>query len=265
MTARYTTPARLARLAADLTDRDAAVLGDLSRLRLMTTAQIEALHFQAAATPAAGARACRRTMARLRNARLVRPLERRIGGVRAGSSGIVWALGVAGQRLLTRGSTPARRPWTPSPAFTAHRLAISETYVRLVLTAGPGRLVRFEAEPDAWRHYTGPGGARAWIKPDAFVLVRHEAYDEAWYLEVDRATEAPAVITRKAEAYLAHQASGQAQKELNIYPYVVASVPDQARLAVLERALAAPARRQPELFRVVLQMELVALLLGGES
>ncbi len=258
-------PAHLSRLARDLTGRDAAVLDSLYRLRLLTTRMIEELHFRDGAAPAANARACRRTMARLRNAKLTHPLERRIGGVRAGSAGMVWALGVAGQRLLAHGGVP-RKPWTPSAAFVDHRLAISRFYCDLVGRIDqPGRLVRFEAEPDCWRRYPGPGGATTWSKPDAFAVIRHDGYDEAFACEIDMATQSPTVIARKTDAYLDHLRSGQLQKELGVYPYVVFLAPHEDRCRRLDAVLRGVKSPDPGLFRTILQGEAAATLLGGVS
>ena len=265
MAATYVTAAGLERLARDLTDRDGAVLDSLNRLRLATTAQLGALHFSGGATAEADARACRRTLARLRNARLVHPLDRRVGGVRAGSAGITWALGVAGQRLLARGGVP-RRPWTPSPDFIDHRLAITQLYVDLMTTSGPGRVHRFEAEPDSWRRYPAAGGGRVWIKPDAFLMVRSTDYDQVDYLECDLATESPVVIARKAVAYRQHLQSGQGQREHDgIYPFVTFTVPTEQRRRVIEKALDRYATSHPHLFRVLLASDAARVLLGGES
>ena len=267
--ARLVTARRLERMARDLSDRDAAVLDTLARVRVATTAQLVALHFAGAATPTAGIRSCQRSLMRLANARLVHALDRRQGGVRAGSSSTVWALGVAGQRLLRRGGPAGgldrRRPWTPSLVFLAHRLAITQTLVDLTTSSLSGRLLRFEAEPDSWRRYPGPGGGRLSCKPDAYAAVRHDDYDEAWFLEVDRATESPTVIARKASVYLQYLASGREQATAGVFPWVLFLVPDEARRQVLVRTLAKVKAPDPKFFQVVLQSGVARLLLGGES
>lgn len=225
-----TTAARLVRLAAGLGERDRAVLESVARLRLVCTRQLERLHF-IASTPLADARSCRRTLARLAEQGLVVRLDRRVGGVRAGSAGYLWSLGVAGQHLLTRsgpaGGRQLRRPWTPSAPFVAHRLATSELYVRLVegMRAGSGELVRYHAEPDCWRRFTGPGGEAATVKPDAYAVTASGDYEHAWFIEVDLATESPQVLGRKCRSYLAYWRSGREQAVRGVFPLVVFVVP----------------------------------------
>ena len=80
----------------------------------------------------------RRVLARLVANQLLTPLDRRIGGVRAGSAGLVFALGPAGQRLqalVADELSPSRRsrqPDTPTVRFLSHQLAVSELYVEFV-------------------------------------------------------------------------------------------------------------------------------------
>lgn len=116
----------LADLAERLTERDLLVLQDVEKYRLLTTKQIQLLHFDPAHTTSmASARAATRTLSRLRHARVLAALERRIGGARAGSAGFVWYVSPAGERLLrtldvggppgaaTTGSLPATSSSTP--------------------------------------------------------------------------------------------------------------------------------------------------------
>ncbi|WP_460015850.1 replication-relaxation family protein, partial [Mycobacterium avium] len=73
-------------LASRLSERDIAILGSIAEHQFLTAHQVEVLHF--ADLPAAGNRIARRTLARLRDHRLLGTLKRRIGGVRAGSGGL---------------------------------------------------------------------------------------------------------------------------------------------------------------------------------
>lgn len=67
---------------------------------------------------------------------LIARLGRRIGGVRAGSSGITWQLASTGERLLRRlhGETKRRRYVEPSAAFVKHTLAVAELAIQLLLS-----------------------------------------------------------------------------------------------------------------------------------
>lgn len=254
-------------MAARLTERDVAVLGDLARLRLACARQIERLHFTGG-TALANARYCRRVLARLTDLGLVCRLDRRVGGVRAGSAGFVYALDALGQHLIT-GTGPAggqiRRPWTPGTAFVRHRLATSELYVRLIEAERVGHveLVRFEAEPDAWRRYSGAGGGVARVKPDAFAVVAAGDYEHAWFIEVDLATESPTALARKCEAYRQYRASGREQAHTGLFPLVVFLVPDLGRSRVVQAVTERQAPEDRRLFRVGLLNEAARVLAGG--
>jgi hypothetical protein len=87
-------------LVDTLGERDVAILRDLARVRVLTGGQLTRLHFSEL-TSTNRERARRRVLARLVEHRLVATLEgRTIGGVRAGSSGLIHSLGTAGQRAL---------------------------------------------------------------------------------------------------------------------------------------------------------------------
>ncbi|GAA2734106.1 replication-relaxation family protein [Actinocorallia aurantiaca] len=119
----------------------------------------------------------RRVLARLVSGRVLVTLARRVGGVRAGSQGLTYALDTAGQLLMQRwhgvsDSAPSRirRPWTPGQLFLAHSLDVSELYVRLVEVArlhGAFAVERFDAESAAWVE----NGLSGWLKPDAYVVL----------------------------------------------------------------------------------------------
>src|SRR5579884_606774 len=126
----------IASLLEMLSERDLAILESLRTHRVLTTALIRRLHFpiggepvepgsgRSHATEMAAAVATIRVLTRLESRRLIARLHRRIGGVRAGSSGIVWQLGATGERLLrAQHGDPTRRRYSePSPNFIAHTL-----------------------------------------------------------------------------------------------------------------------------------------------
>ncbi|MGI8491556.1 MAG: replication-relaxation family protein [Acidimicrobiales bacterium] len=227
----------LRRLDASLSERDRAVLDTLRQLRLATAVQLERLHYADLT-----ARHRRRALAQLEADRLITRLPRTIGGVRAGSAGSVFALDLAGQRL-TGPSGPARglrieRPWTPGLPFLGHTLAISELYVRLVVADRAGRLelLGFQAEPASWRRFQTTGGW-ATLKPDAGARLGAGRYEDHWFIEVDRGTEAPATIERKAGVYRAYWSSGREQAVLGVFPRVLWLVPDVPRAELLTDVL----------------------------
>lgn len=255
---RRVSAARVERLANLLGPRDRQILGDLHRVRVLTGAQLDRLHFSHVALTARD-RTRRRTMSRLVEWRAVTSLERRVGGVRAGSAGLVFALDSAGQRVLERQrlaageqaeSSRIRRPRTPRPLFLGHTLAVSELYVALrdVERRTSGLAVEaFDAEPAGW----WPDGVGGWLKPDAYVALATADFVEHTWIEADRSTESLPTLRRKFLAYLGFINRG-GLGPAGVVPRVLVTVPDQRRLDDVEREI----RRLPppgtELFSVAL-------------
>src|ERR1019366_9149983 len=98
----YLGPKGLRQLRSELSGRDLAIIGQVADLRLMSARQIETIHFPLSEHESshAASRACQRALARLVRDRLLARLERRVGGVRAGSAAFVYGLGQVGQRAL---------------------------------------------------------------------------------------------------------------------------------------------------------------------
>ncbi|MFM9877872.1 MAG: replication-relaxation family protein, partial [Rhodoglobus sp.] len=117
-----------------LTDRDLALLQDVEQFRLLSTRQIQRLHFGIGhATISAATRGTVRVLGRLEDRGFVVRLERRIGGIKHGSSGNVWQLSATGERLLRalRGDGARRRFVEPGAPFTDHTLEVADLAVRL--------------------------------------------------------------------------------------------------------------------------------------
>lgn len=232
---RRVTAAYAAQLAEQLSLRDVLILTDLANLRCLTGIQLERLHFSDLAAPNRN-RARNRVLARLTRLQAVATLTRRIGGVRKGSDGLVYALDTAGQRVVRlRGDgdeSSVRRPWTPGLLFLAHTLAVAELYVQLreAERAGQLELVDFLAEPASW-HRTASLGT---LKPDAYVLLASIEHEDAWWLEVDQDTESPATVRRKLSLYLLAAQAGVSGPH-QILPRVLVTVPTPRRLDVVRK------------------------------
>jgi hypothetical protein len=244
MTAARRSLAMVERLVDQLSPRDRAILLDLARVRVLTGAQLTRLHFQDLSTTSRD-RARRRVLARLAEHDLVSPLERTIGGARAGSSGLVFALGVTGQRALPLlepaadepggGAARARRPWTPGQLFLKHSLAVSELYVQLREAQAAGRLAlgRFAVEAVAW----WPDGAGGVMKPDASACVASGDVEDSWFVEVDRATESPVTLGRKLRRYVDFARTGQLGPD-GVTPRVLLTVPHERRMRDVQTLMA---------------------------
>lgn len=218
-------------IASALTDYDDAVLRFVAAVRLSSGQQIARRLWAAEMPTDTKARAARRALARLEGWRIIDRLAQRIGGVRAGSSSIIYGVGPAGRRLLARQGSDAKRLGTPGDRHVAHTLAITELIVRLHEASLKDTLdvIEMQTEPTCWRPYLGVMGARLTLKPDLFVRIGVGALEDRWFIEVDMATEASGTLQQKAKRYLEHFRSGSEQHRHGVYPRVIWAVPDARR------------------------------------
>jgi hypothetical protein len=267
MTRERVTNAYVEGLAAELPERDLAMVETLDRFRVATPTQLRRLHFTEG-TPAANARQVWRRLRALVDLRVLTVLERRIGGGRGGSTQAVFALDVAGQKLGAvcgpAGGRRLRRPWTPGNRFLAHAVAVTELYVVLCERArgGGGEVLAFDAEPLCWRRFIGVGGATAWLRPDAFVRLGAGEYEHLSFVEVDRATASAPTVARKLDVYRRYWQTGREQERFGAFGRVLLLAPHEARRAVLGNAVKRqPAEARP-LFRAALYEDAAGLLSG---
>lgn len=253
-------------LATRLTDHDQAVVLLLSELRLATGFQIARRLFGAKAPSDSGAWAARRALWRLEQWRIIDRLPRRVGGVRGGSTSLVFGLGPAGRRLLARLGYETKRLGTPGDRHIAHTLACTELVVQLheAMLAGDLDLIELQSEPACWRAFLGAMGGRHVLKPDLFARIGAGAFEDRWFIEVDLATEARGTLVTKAQRYLTHFRSGSEQRHHDVYPRVLWTVPNQRRAEQITDALAALPDAARRLF-VVWSYDEVVGRLGAES
>lgn len=264
-------PAAVTSLLQRLSDRDVAILESVRTHRLLSTALIRRLHFgDGHATLTAAAGATMRVLTRLElDHHLITRLERRIGGVRKGSSGITWHLGATGERLLRtmHGETRRRRYQEPTPDFVDHTLAKAELAVRLTELdrAGQIELVDLGTEPANWRSFVGPHGARDWLKPDLHVVTASGDYEDHWFLEADLSSEHPPVVVRKAKVYQRYAATGVYQARHGLFPAVAWVVPNTARQTALQKAFTADKTIQGSLFQIITIDQFEQLITSGAA
>jgi hypothetical protein len=231
---------QVARIGERLSARDREILATVARFRAMSGEQLQRL-FWPDGTPATRARLARHGLARLSDLGVLAPLARRVGGVRAGSRGRCFAVGLAGQRLLAKegSNRRARHPHTPGERYLAHTLAVAHIYVELMEAERQGRadLLAFDPEPACWRTYLGPFGARLVLKPDAYVKLGIGDYEFSWLVELDLATEALTTIERKAQRHFDYHRSGEARRTHGVSPRVAWIVPDEQRAEALRLTL----------------------------
>jgi hypothetical protein len=229
----------LADIAGRLSDLDGEVLELVARTRLCSGRQLQRA-FWFTGTLVTRERRARQALKRLTDRRVLDRLPRVVGGVRSGSAGFVYGVGAVGARLLAEGGGRGRRLGTPGARYVDHTLAAAELVVELMEAERAGRLEVLEiaTEPTCWRPFAGALGARLTLKPDLFVRIGVGSFEDRWFVEVDRATEAAPTITAKGRRYLDHFRSGSEQGAHGVYPRVLWSVPDAARAQVVADALA---------------------------
>lgn len=268
--------------ASQLSQRDWQILASVATHRFLTTRQIQTLHFADHASELAAARACRRVLERLRCGRILTSLQRRVGGVRAGSASFVWTLDVVGDRLLQqqRGQGGRRRVHEPSTTFLDHTLAVADIHVELVgaVRASALELVRVELEPDCWRTFLGGSGSREVLRPDLYVIVAEprvdspddsgtqaEGFEDCWFIEVDRGTESLPTVIRKCAQYESYRRSGREQRRLGTFPRVLWLVPNDTRRGKLTKALGSARNLVAEMFVVAKADDLLNVVCGSAS
>ena len=207
----------------------------------------------------------------IRDRRRLDHLGRRIGGVRAGSGGLVWHLTHAGERLLyleNHTLTPTKRFTEPSPYFLAHTLAVADIAVQLTELCRGQRTLKLTAlqpEPECWRTFSEYGAIQS-LKPDLFAITVSRQYEDRWFIEVDLDTESPNKIIDKCERYHKYYRSGLEQQEAGVFPLTVWLVPSAARKEKLITHIRKAFDKQPRLFAVITAGELGSLICqGGEG
>lgn len=257
-------------LALRLSERDQRVVRCVNTLHFTSGAQLTRLCFEGSDDPRSSARAARRALLRLVRLGLLARLPRPIGGVRAGSAGFVYRLGLAGQRLaILSGWQPQqrwRRSLTPGTLFLRHTLLVAELHTRLIEAERAGRfeLLALEAEPVCHRDYDGPDGRGQTLKPDSSVRLGLGEYEDSYFIEVDRGSEGSRALDAQLARYLAYYASGTEQAKRGVFPKTVWLVSRPERAAVVAECIEHLEANAQALFAVAPFEEALDALAGPE-
>lgn len=199
------TPQFLDHYQPSLSDLDLAIIATVARFGLMTTNHLAALFFpsppfsQLTFNRATYARRVQKHLRRLVTLNLIGRLDRRVGGVRAGSSGYIYGLAAAGHRLLELPGRP-RKLYEPLSPHIDHTLCVTDLYTRLTVAHRQGQLTVLDhkTEPECWTEAMGQ-----WLKPDAYIRVQAaDGRRYRWYLELDRGGPRGAQSERRIQAKL---------------------------------------------------------------
>ena len=261
---------QLERISDQLTQRDQAVLVAIDEHRFLTTRQIARFCFDDKPNEIAALRSTNRALAKLTSLALIASLERRIGGVRAGSGSFVWHLTEPGTKFLTvsaqgQESTKRQRSIEPSRTFLEHTLAIAEVHLQLIDHGRDNNLElrHVQLEPECWRSYLNPAGGVLRLKPDLAAVTVSATFEDYWLFEIDLATEPPSRIVRKCLQYQEYRNTGSEQKTLALFPAVVWIVPTTARKDQLLSRLSDESGINTRLFTVITIDQLADLVTAG--
>lgn len=251
------------RLAARLGERDKAILDSVKAHRFLTTQQLQRFHFDFSehSTEDAAARICRRVLRRLHGLRVIEHLERRVGGVRAGSASYVWRVGLTGDQILRLASAePRGRRKEPSLRHLEHCLAIADTHLALRDLAAAGRveLLQVETEPYCWR--TAGGSV---LKPDLHAVTASGEYEDHWFIEVDRATESLPTLLGKCAQYEDYRRTGHAQANDGVFPQVLWVVPNERHADKLRQAITSSRSLDSDLYRIGTPSSFTDIVIAG--
>jgi len=242
--------------------RGQAVLNSVKNHRFLTTQQIQRFHFSEHSTGDAAARICRRVLHRLHRLRVIEHLERRVGGVRAGSASYVWRVGLIGDRILRLNSADEARGRRKEPSLRhlEHCLAIADTHVALRDLAAAGRveLLQVQTEPRCWR----TAGSSV-LKPDLYAVTASGDYEDHWFIEVDRATESLPTLLRKCAQYEDFRRTGTEQQAEGVFPQVLWVVPDEQHADKLRRAIATSRNLDSGLYRIGTPSSFPGIVIAG--
>jgi Replication-relaxation len=261
---RRLSPRKVAALKGRLSVRDEEVMRLVGRFRIISGAQLQRL-FWPEGPPPTRERLARHGLTRLARLGVLAPLGRTVGGVRAGSRGRCFALGLAGQRLLADAShRRPRQPHTPGERHLAHTVAVAELYVNLIEAQRWGlvEILDFDPEPACWRHYSGPWGARRTLKPDAYLRLGAGEYIYSWLVECDMATESLTTIAAKARRHLEYYQSGAEQRSHRVAARVAWIVPGYRRADDLRELFAKLPTDAKGLFSATTTADVMAVLTG---
>lgn len=257
---------QLSMLASRLSGRDMDVLELVAQHRFLTTHQIQGFCFLDHESAVSASRTTRRVLARLQREGLLRALDRRVGGVRAGSEATIWQLAPAGSRLVY-GDQKRRRSDLPSDRFLAHNLAVADVHVLLRQHQRIETIeeVAVEVEPASWRRYTGMSGEPRWLQPDLAARITTSEYVDFWFIEVDLGTESLPTLLRKCQQYESYRRTGIEEAEHGGFPLVLWLLPNDERAQNLATAVQHSGQLTTALYRYATPETLVNVLAGGAA
>lgn len=251
-------------LRSDVTGRDLDLLRFVFEVGVADARQLERVAFPpGTGTALSAARRARRSLARLTDERLLVRLDRRVGGVRAGSSGYLYQLATAGRQAL---GVPGRVRFEPGSRFVDHALAAAEVHVQLIEAQRAGQIAELSVghEGEALRRFVTASGIER-LRPDLLVEVTTpDGWELRWFVEIDRGTEHLSTVLRKCQVYERYWRSGREADHHDVFPRVLWSVPDARRAKAIKAAIGDSRLLTSDLYRVATAAETLSTITNNE-
>ncbi|MBO4127025.1 replication-relaxation family protein [Streptococcus suis] len=252
-----------------LTKQDYELLDLLNRCRYATTKQVVQLYFRAN-QPKTATRKANFLTKKLADRGLIAHLERRIGGVRAGSGSYIWYITHKGIKEL-REVEPTiklrlKNRYEPTQNHLKHQLFVTQIFVELKKLEADKKILleNFSFEPKCWRSFATLFSYFT-LKPDAFARLTIGNFEDAYFFEADNATEHLGRIIAKCKQYIAYYNTGIEQRENEMFPLVVWLVPDEKRKLAMESRIREDLDAYWELFSVITLDEFSDFIQGGQD
>jgi len=247
-----------------LTSRDRMILKLLKKTRSLFTYHIRRVCFTDSANKHAATRSTNRNLKKLRDLGLIDVLtNRRIGGIRSGSSSYIWYLTEQGNRLLDldkkyKDDAPKRTRFSePADSTLSHQMAVNETYVQLTEIANEVEGFKIKEvlfEPNNWQYFEF-NGKKEILKPDLSIVVSHHGFEYRFNIEMDLGSESVDYIINKCARYLKYLKTGIEQKRHGVFPIVLFIVKDEKRRGKLETSIKTRFKKQSNIFLFITAAE----------
>lgn len=252
------------------TDNDTQILYFLNQARYATTNQLARLFFADSGRFETAIRRANFALQSLKKAGLISHLKRRIGGARRGSASYVWQITFQGLKLLKSQDDSItlryKNQYEPTQHHVEHTLAITEIFVEtleVIRDSEKLSLETFSFEPNSWRSYQKLSGIGRTLKPDAYLELVSQEYEDHYFLEIDRSTESLSRIVNTCKKYIEYYRSGIEQRQKEVFPYVLWVAPDDKRKLAISKAIQKELYSFWELFTVITLEEYPDYIKGG--
>ena len=254
----------------ELSIQEGHVLKFLLKAKYVTTKQLARLYFTDSVSSSTALRRANLTTKKLNEKDYIGHLDRRIGGVRAGSGSFVWTISTKGLKWLKHFkpslAITRQNHYEPTWHHLEHTLAISEIYVQLTELKNMHlvqSIDKFQFEPSCWRGWLDNYAGRMILKPDCYIEISLDNYLYNYFVEVDKNSESLARVINKSKQYIRYYNLNIEQKETGVFPLVLWVVPDEKRKLAIEQRIQKELQDYWELFQVITLDDFKDFMTGG--